>query len=122
MAIPRFTLLQLLGAMTVCGVLFCIAAIDPIGSTVALMLVLACMVAALLVSAVTYLVTRLVAEVAFSIFGRPVSPSPFGMATTLPQGPAAPVHDLATAVEKLTESDSNAEVLDAETPEENRGT
>lgn len=119
MAIPRFTLLQLLGAMTVCGVLFCIAAIDPAGSAVALLLVVACLLIALLVSALTYLVTRLVAEVAHSIFGQPAAPSPFGLASAMP--PSAPVHDLATAVELLTDHSGNAELIEPESPEENRG-
>jgi hypothetical protein len=117
MVIPRFTLLQLLGAMTVCGVLFCIAAIDPLGSTVALLVFLACIAMAFIMGALTYVLTRIISEMAFLVVGRPDAPSPFAIAETMPGRSSAPQTDLATAVESLqneTKRELGGQVLDVE--------
>ena len=115
MTIPRFTLLQLLGAMTVCSVLFCIAAIDPVGSAVVLGIAIWCAVTALIVSALTYLVTRIMAEFTYMIVGRPAAGSPFANLGLKPESQAESVPSLAAAVESLqteTARELGSQVID----------
>lgn len=97
---PRFTLLQLLASMTVSGVLFAIAAIDPVGSFMVLLIIIATAITALMLCGLTYLGTRIVSEITFMVFGQPAAASPFGTQTALPPA-SSPTIDLATAVDHL---------------------
>ena len=124
MNIPRFTLLQLLGAMTVCGALFCIAAIDPQGAAVAVLVFFACLLTALFANMLTYLVTRIVSAVTSFAFGGGnedprLASSPFpDLREASPFRPQAP--DLAATVESLqakSERQSRTRFIKPDDPE-----
>ncbi len=109
MNLPRFSLLQLLGVMTLCGLLFSLAAIDGWGAAIVFLVFAASLVAALVTFAVFYFFSQWIVRISGP--GKAAGRSGHRLA---PAGGPAPPPDLAATVQVLRGETSASETPDSE--------